>query len=119
MMVQDERDLEDVVRALLPLYFDDIRPQARTPHYAGFTRTDFLQTPQHIAVTVKLVRSRVNDLLLAEEIREDAAYWRGQGNCRLLMVYIHDPEAKLREPSVLEKEWSATGEAWEVLCVIA
>src|SRR5262249_9142874 len=73
--VQDERDLEDVVRALLPLYFDDIRPTARTPRYASFTRTDFLLAPQHIAVTVKLVPSQVKDLTLAEQIREDAAYW--------------------------------------------
>jgi hypothetical protein len=119
LLVQDERDLEDVVRSVLPIHFDEIRPQTRTPLYAKFTRTDFLLIPQHIAVTVKLVRSPVKDLLLAEEIREDGAYWRGQGSCRLLIVYVHDPEGKLREPSALEQAWSAKEETWEVRCVIA
>src|SRR5262249_19589729 len=40
--VVDEKDLEDLLRALLPLYFDDVRPQSRTPRYAACTRTDFL-----------------------------------------------------------------------------
>src|SRR5205814_8178601 len=40
--VSDIHDLEDLLRALLPLQFDDVRPLCRTPSYAAATRTDFL-----------------------------------------------------------------------------
>src|SRR5262249_6137297 len=50
LRVEDEHDLEDLVRALLPLHFDDVRPLSRTPRYAPDTRTDFLLPPQEVAV---------------------------------------------------------------------
>src|SRR5262249_13869707 len=50
--VEDEHDLEDLLRALLPLQFDDVRPMSRTPRYAADTRTDFLLPAQEVAVTV-------------------------------------------------------------------
>ena len=43
--------LDDLMRAVLPLHFDDVRPQGRTPHYAAGTRTDFLLAPERVAVT--------------------------------------------------------------------
>ena len=43
--VEDERDLEDLLRALLPLHFDDVRPEGRTPRYAAGVRTDFRLVP--------------------------------------------------------------------------
>ena len=54
--VEDERDLEDLLRALLPLHFDDVRPEGRTPRYAAGVRTDFRLAPERIAVAVKVAR---------------------------------------------------------------
>jgi hypothetical protein len=40
--VGDEYDVQDLLHALLRLFFDDIRPEERTPSYAGeSTRMDF------------------------------------------------------------------------------
>ena len=50
--IQDEHDLEDLVRAVLALRFDDIRIESRTPRYALDTRVDFLLYPSGIAITV-------------------------------------------------------------------
>ncbi len=52
--VEDETDLEDLLRAILPLHFDAVRPERRTPHYAAGGRTDFLLAAERIAVAVKL-----------------------------------------------------------------
>ncbi len=107
--VADERDLEDLLRALLPLHFDDIRPECRTPGYSSVTRTDFLLAPQGIAVTVKLARPRI-----AEELREDAEYYQREGKCRTLVVLLYDPEATLREPPVLPTANAESGDGLEV-----
>ena len=43
LCIQDEYDVQDLLRALLSLYFDDVRPEEWTPSYAGSSlRSDFL-----------------------------------------------------------------------------
>jgi hypothetical protein len=116
--VEDEKDLEDLLRALLPLHFDDIRPESRTPRYAPDTRTDFLLAAERTAVTAKYVRGGVREPQLAEQLREDADYWRTRG-CRTLVGFVYDPEGLLREPAVLETAWSVREEELEVRAVIA
>src|SRR5262249_15799581 len=70
--VNDERDLEDLLRSLLPLLFDDVRPECRTASYAPGTSTDFLLDTEGIAVTAKRARSTVRESALTEQISEDA-----------------------------------------------
>jgi REase_DpnII-MboI/Uncharacterized protein conserved in bacteria (DUF2321) len=116
--VVDERDLEDLLRALLPLHFDDIRPQCRTPRYAAGTRVDFLLAPQRMVVTAKVARSDVRESQLAEQLGEDATYYRAHGGCRTLVAYIHDPEGLLREAPVAPGAGSRPDDEPEVRCVI-
>lgn len=111
--VVGEKDLEDLIRSLLPLHFDDIRPEGRTPSYAAGTRMDFLLVPESIAVTVKLAKPGILD-----QAAEDAAYYRRERNCRTLVVFIYDPEGLLREPCVPPTA-DVDGEGPEVRCVVS
>ncbi len=113
--IVDERDLEDLLRSLLPLLFDDIRPESRTPRYSAVTRTDFILAPERIAVTAKYARTDRREPQLAAQLHEDAAYYRAQGNCDVLIAYVHDPEGVLREPRMLNAE---PGDDLAVRCVV-
>ncbi len=117
--VENEHDLEDLVRALLPLHFDQVRPIARTPHYAPGRRTDFLLAPQGIAITVKLVNPDVREQTIADQLKEDMAYHREQGNCTSLLCFVYDPEGDLRDASVLERAWSRQDEGLHICGIIA
>ncbi len=110
--VVDERDLEDLLRSLLPLYFDDIRPECRTPSYSPGTRTDFLLAPENIALTSKWAQPRI-----LEQVPEDAAYYRRERKCHTLVVFVYDPESSLREPC-LRPTCAEDSEGPEVRCVI-
>jgi hypothetical protein len=112
--VADERDLEDLLRALLPLHFDDIRPECRTPSYAAGTRTDFLLAPEGIALTIKVAQPRILD-----QVPEDATYYRREQKCRTLVIFVYDPEATLREPCVPPAARAEDGAEPEVRCVVA
>jgi hypothetical protein len=103
--VEDVHDLEDLLRALLPLHFDDIRPESRTPRYASATRTDFLLAPEKIAITCKLVTAGLGEPRLAEELAEDISYYQGQEKVRSLITFVYDPEQRLHEPRRLEAAW--------------
>ncbi len=117
--VADERDLEDLLRCLLPLYFDDIRPESRTPSYDCGTRTDFRLKPEGIVLTVKRATSRDCEKQLGEQLQEDVAHYEREGGCKTLVGFIQDPEGRLREPSQLEAMWSKPQDRLELRCVIA
>ena len=117
--VEDEKDLEDLLRALLPLHFDDVRLEGRTPRYAPGTRTDFLLAPEQAAVTAKLVRPGGPGPRPDDQLREDAEYYCGRPGCRVLYALVYDPEGLLHEPRLLETAWSNREAACEVRCVIS
>jgi hypothetical protein len=118
-LVSDERDLEDLLRALLPIRFDDIRPESRTPSYASGTRTDFRFKPEGIVLTIKRAPSRDCEKQLGEQLQEDVTFYEKEGTCKTLVGFIHDPEGLLREPSQLELMWSKPQDRLELRCVIA
>lgn len=117
--IEDERDLEDLLRSLLPLHFDDIRPIARTPSYAPGRRTDFLLHAQGIAVAVKLVGPELREQTIAQQLQEDVAYHREQSDCTSFLAFVYDPDGLLRETAVLERAWARQENQLEVCCVIA
>jgi hypothetical protein len=117
--LDDERDLEYLLRALLPLCCDDVRLHGRTPRYALFARTDFVLMPAQIALTVKLVTGRGGEQRLHEQVTEDADYYSRQANCRVLIVLVYDAPALLPCPEDFERQLSASGDGVEVRCVVA
>ena len=119
LRVEDERDLEDVVRAVLPLHFDEVRLEGRTPRYSSRTRTDFFLVPQRIAITVKLGRSDLREPQLTEQWKEDVAYYRDRGGCRMLVGFIYDPEGLLHEGQILEEMLTDSQEELERRVIVA
>lgn len=116
--VSDVLDLEDLLRALLPIHFDDIRPEARTPSYAAATRTDFLLSKEGIAVVVKRTDSALREARLAGQRSEDIAYYDRQSRVRMMVLFVLDAEARLPDPRQTERAWSEARGALEVRCAI-
>jgi REase_DpnII-MboI/Uncharacterized protein conserved in bacteria (DUF2321) len=117
--VEDDRDLEDFMRALLALHWDDARLETRTPSYAATTRTDFLLRPGAIALTVKRLRPPLGEAQLFRQLVEDAAYYQRLPDWRTLAVFVYDPARLLPQPAQLEAAWSRPHDDLEVRCVIA
>ncbi|MBY0528456.1 MAG: DUF2321 domain-containing protein [Gemmataceae bacterium] len=116
--VEDVYDLEDLLRALLPLHFDDVRPESRTPSYAIATRTDFLLDAGALAVVIKRTMSCLRESQLCAQWPEDVAYYRQRRACRALLGFVYDPEALLVEAVGLEKQWAQAEGEWRMDCVI-
>jgi len=117
-LVNDEFDLADLLRALLPLHFDDVRLETRTPRYASSSRTDFLIVPETTALLVKRTTPQLRRAELAAQWPEDITYYQAQGKCRTLLGLVYDPEALLIQPRELETAWSQTAGDLTVRCVI-
>ncbi len=68
----DEYDVQDLLHAILRLFFDDIRAEKWTPSYAGgSSRMDFLLKTEQIVIEVKKVRKGLEDRKLGEELIVD------------------------------------------------
>jgi len=119
LRVEDEADLEDLLRALLPLHFEEVRRHGRTPAYARGNRTDFLLAQEALAVTLKRASGDVRERQLASELTMDISYWQAQPACRTLFCLVYDPEALVAEPRRVETAWSKKHDELGVQLVIA
>src|SRR5262249_14434398 len=106
-------------RALLPLHFNDVRLESRTPSYAVGSRTDFQLSPSGIALTVKLMTPRLDERSLAAAWQEDIAYYRRCGACKTLIGLVYDPGQLLFQPEHLENVWAGLADDLPLRAVIA
>jgi hypothetical protein len=119
LLLTDRHDLEYLVRSLLPLRFDPVCLESRTPRYAAQTHFDFLLKPEGVALTVKLAGKGWSEARLLEELAEDAAYYERRPGCQTLVLFVHDPQGIFQDPRGRENAWSRPHGDLDVCCVIA
>ena len=91
--VRDEYDLQDLLHALLKLYFNDIRSEEYTPSYAGVTsKMDFLLINEKIVIETKMTRHTLRKKQLRQQIIEDKEYYKKHENCKILYFLVYDPK---------------------------
>jgi hypothetical protein len=120
---RDEHDLEDLLRAVLPLHFDAICLESRTPAYAPCTRTDFRLGEEEgnlpVALTAKVMNRENGEVGLGEQWQQDVAYYARVRDCRTLVGFVYDPEGLIREPGKFEALWGGRGGELQCRCVVA
>lgn len=81
--VNDEYDVQDLLHSLLLLHFDDVRPEERTPSYAGgAARADFLLKDHQIVIEVKKTRPSMTAKDLGEELIIDREKYKEHPDCK-------------------------------------
>lgn len=105
--VNDEYDVQNLLHALLTLYFDDIRPEEWTPSYAGScSRMDFLLKQEQIVIEVKKTRRTLKTKEVREQLIIDIAQYKAHPDCRTLFCFIYDPEGRITNPRGIENDLS-------------
>ena len=100
--VGDEYDVQDLLAALLVLYFDDIRPEEWTPSYAGKSaRMDFLLKKEKIVVETKMTRKGLADKEIGEQLIVDIERYKGHSDCSTLVCFIYDPDGRITNSHAL------------------
>jgi len=103
--VQDEYDVQDLLHALLHLYFDDIRPEEWTPSYAGKTsRMDFLLKQEQIVIEIKKTRKGLNAKELGSQLIEDIGRYQAHPDCDSLICFVYDPDGRISNPRGIEND---------------
>jgi hypothetical protein len=107
LAITDEYDVQDLLHALLRVFFDDIREEESAPSVAGGTgRMDFLLKDHQIVVEVKKTRANLTAKVIGEQLMIDVERYRSHPDCKHLVCFVYDPENLIRNPAALEKDLS-------------
>lgn len=102
LKIEDEYDVQDLLHALLLLYFDDVRAEEWTPSYAGKSaRMDFLLKNESVVIEVKKTRLGLADKELGDQLIIDVDRYKVHPDCKRLICFIYDAEGRIGNPKGL------------------
>ncbi len=109
--VNDEYDVQDLLHALLKIYFQDIRPEETIPSYAGGSKKmDFLLKSEKMVIEVKKTGEKLktgekfSDKEIGKQLLEDISTYDAHPDCNTLICFIYDPEGRIGNPVGLEND---------------
>lgn len=103
--IKDEYDVQDLLHAILKIFFDDIRPEETTPSYAASSkRMDFLLKSEKVVIEVKKTRDGLSAKEVGEQLMIDIATYSTHPDCKTLVCFVYDPEGRIGNPVGLEKD---------------
>ena len=109
--IKDEHDVQNLFRALLSLYFDDIRPEEPAPSTAGSSsKMDFLLTRERIGIETKMTRSSLRDRELKEELSIDLKCYSKHPGFDTLIFFVYDTDKFIENPGAFETDFNEDGE---------
>jgi hypothetical protein len=102
--IRNEYDVQEILHALLWIFFDDVRREDPVPQRAGASsRTDFVLKKEEIIVEVKKTRASLRDKKVGEELIIDIERYKGRKDCKLAYCFVYDPEQYITNPAGLEE----------------
>lgn len=119
--IADEYDVQYLMRALLYLFFEDVRPEEWTPSYAGKSaRVDFLLKVEKTVLEIKHARPTLTEKELGDELIIDIRrYQATHPDCQSLYCFVYDPEGYIDNPRGMENDLSKVTEGMQVKVIIA
>jgi REase_DpnII-MboI len=118
--IDDEYDVQDLLRALLHLYYEDVRIEEWVPSYAGSnSRMDFLLKQEKIVIEAKRTRKGLGAKELGEQLIVDIARYKAHPSCEYLVCFVYDPEGRISNPRGLENDLNKADGLPRILVAIA
>jgi hypothetical protein len=120
LIIEDEYDVQDLFRAMLRMFFDDIRSEDPAPSVGGkSSRIDFLLKREQIVVEIKMTRDRLESKEVSDELIIDMKRYTGHPDFKAFVAFVYDPKKYIDNPAELEDDLSElTGEMLVKVIVI-
>ncbi len=118
--IEDEYDVQDLLHALLKIFFDDVREEDPSPNHAGAaSRVDLVLKKEQIVIEVKKTRANLRDKQIGEQLIIDIERYKSHPNCKLLYCFVYDPDGYIKNPKGIENDLRRSGEPFPVEVFIA
>jgi hypothetical protein len=103
LTVDDEYDVQDLLRALFAIFFEDVREEVWVPSYAGgASRMDFFIPAYELAIEVKRARTSMSAKNLGDELIVDRDRYKEEKRAKHLICLVFDYGGLLKGPRGLE-----------------
>ena len=117
--VVDEYDVQDLLHALLRVFYDDVRAEEWTPSYAGSSkRQDFLLKSQKIVIEVKKTRKGLGNKELGDQLLIDIGSYKSHPDCKTLICFVYDVENRVKNPRGFENDLSKMTDGVDVHVIV-
>jgi hypothetical protein len=104
-IIEDETDVQDLLRALMIPIFEDIRDNEPTPSFAGqFSLIDFTIKEEKVAIETKIASDKHLEDKIGSELLADIARYRKNKDYNHLICFIYDPEFKLKKSNAIKSD---------------
>ncbi|MHA7661863.1 PD-(D/E)XK nuclease domain-containing protein [Mycolicibacterium sp. HS_4_1] len=101
----NEWDDQYLFKALLKLFFDDVRDEEYIPSYAGSnSRIDYLLPAYAIGIELKHASKSLTHKEVGEQLIVDRDRYKGIGNIGHLICIVFDPDGWVENPRGLEND---------------
>lgn len=118
--VSDEYDVQDLIHAIMRIFFNDIRPEEWTPSYAGgASRMDFLLKAEQTVVEVKMTRPGLLAKDIGSQLLDDIGRYQIHPDCQTLICFVYDPDGRIVNPDGIERDLSCQVNRMTVKVIIA
>lgn len=118
--IKDEYDVQDLLKGVLHLEFDDVRPEVWTPNYAGTnSRTDFLLPPEGIVVEIKHTKNAKAQIRITEELIIDIARYKPYPGVKHMVCAVWDTEHHLTNPVALKTDLEKHNDGFVTVVVMS
>ena len=120
LAITDEYDVQDLLRGILSLHFDDIRPEEGNPsHGAVQSRSDLFLKPERIVIETKMTRKSLSQRELVHQLIQDKALYQGHPGYTTLICFVYDPGHLLTNPTAIEHDLSGQDGGLTTIVVIS
>jgi hypothetical protein len=107
LYIENEYDVQYLLRAILSLHFDDIRPEEPTGSSAGSSsKADFWLDDEKVVIETKHTRDSLTNKQLKIDLNTDIGDYQKIGNCQTVVFFIYDPENRIENPEGFEKDFN-------------
>lgn len=91
LIITDEYDVQDLLRAILKEHFEDVRDEDYVPSYAGSnSRVDFVLKNEKIVIETKMTNDRLKDKEAGSQLLIDIGRYKNHPDCKILALFIYD-----------------------------
>jgi len=105
LSVENEYDVQDLLHAILKIFFSDIRPEEYTSSFAGtHRRMDFLLKDERTVIEVKMTRKTLKNKKVSEQLNDDIITYKSHNYCDTLVCFIYDPVGWINNPVGFEND---------------
>ena len=110
ILVEDEYDVQDFLRSILRLHFNDVRSEEPNPSMAGASsKSDIFLKPEQIVIEVKFVKKQkgLTDKTLGEQFAVDLVRYKSHPEYKTLYFFTYDPNKILSNPNGLKSDFES------------